>query len=302
MNSINEKRVRLDWGWLEAFQSVATHGSLTAAARASGLSQPTLSRHIAALEKSLQLTLFDRTSRGLALAPAGRELLEHANTMLDAANRFSLHAEGQAQAIEGTVRITASEVVAAFLLPEIVTTLQRDEPLIQIEIVASDESGNLLQREADIALRMYQPTQQDVITKKLGFIDICMYASNDYINTHGAPTELEEFNQHALIGEDSKNQIIDGFAGVGIGLTHADFGVRVDNQLVAWELCKAGSGIGFMQKGVGDECDRVSTLLDGAIVAKLPVWLTAHAELRTSRRIARVFEYLADNFRVDSRD
>jgi len=273
--------------------------TLSAAARASGLSQPTLSRHIAALEHSLKLTLFDRTSQGLTLAPSGRELLEHANTMLEAANRFSLHAEGQTQAIDGTVRITASEVVATYLLPDLITSLQRDEPQIQIEILASDQSGNLLQREADIALRMYQPTQQDVITKKLGHLDLGMYASHDYVKRYGEPQALSDFAEHTLIGEDSNSQIIDGFSKHGVRLARADFGVRCDNQVVAWEMCKAGCGIGFMQKFIGDNCAAVTALLGGAVVGQLPVWLTAHAELRTSRRIARVFEYLGDGFRVD---
>jgi len=296
MNRTAEKAARLDWSWLEAFQSVATHGSLSAAARATGLSQPTLSRHIAALEKSLQITLFDRTSKGLSLAPSGLELLEHANAMLDAAHRFSLHAEGQTQAVEGTVRITASEVVATYLLPSVIAALRRDEPQIQIEIVASDQSGNLLQREADIALRMYQPTQLDVIAKKIGDLDLCMYASEVYIERCGEPKDLSDFSQHALIGEDSNTRIIDGFNEFGVSLSRTDFAVRCDNQVVAWELCKAGYGIGFMQKSIGDESPGVKALLDGTIVGQLPVWLTAHAELRTSRRIARVFEYLGQNF------
>jgi len=302
MNGEMGRAARLDWGWLEAFQSVATHGSLTAASRATGLSQPTLSRHVAALERTLKLTLFDRTSQGLTLAPSGRELLEHANTMLAAAHRFSLHAEGQAQAIEGTVRITASEVVATYLLPSLITELRDLEPQIQIEIVASDESGNLLQREADIAIRMYQPNQQDVITKKLGFVELCMYASEKYISEHGEFSDLEHFNQHEFIGQDSKTQIIEGFQQFGLTVNRQDFGVRCDSQVLAWELCKAGNGIGFILKGVGDACEGVTALLDGAVVGKLPVWLTAHAELRTSRRIARVFEYLGTAFKVDSRD
>jgi len=292
----------LDWGWLAAFQSVATHGSLSAAARASGLSQPTLSRHIAALEKTLKLTLFDRTSQGLSLAPSGQELLEHANTMLAAANRFSLYAEGQTQTIEGTVRITASEVVATYLLPDIVALLQYDEPQIQIEIVASNQSGNLLQREADIALRMYQPTQQDVISKKLGYLELGMYASREYLKRCGEPVEAEDFKRHALIGEDSNTQIIDGFAEFGVRLSRADFNARCDSQVLAWELCKAGCGIGFMQKGIGKHCDAVTALLDDAVVGQLPVWLTAHAELRTSRRIARVFDHISEHFKVDRRD
>lgn len=293
---------RLDWAWLEAFQTVATHQSLSAAARASGLSQPTLSRHIAALERNLGVTLFDRTSKGLTLAPAGLGLIEHADNMLNAANRFTLHAQGHTQRIEGTVRITASEVVSAYLLPPLIEKLRQQEPSIQIEVFASDRTGNLLQREADIALRMYQPTQQEVIAKKLGQLHIGLYASHDYLQRHPAPEQLSDFTHHQLVGYDASDQMIEGYRGAGVELSHHDFDVRCDNQIVAWELCKAGCGIGVMQQQIGHRCSQVTALLDAQPVAMLPVWLTAHAELRTSARIARVYEFISTEFPVDSKD
>ncbi|MEM7259485.1 MAG: LysR family transcriptional regulator [Pseudomonadota bacterium] len=213
MKSGSDKR--LDWAWLEAFQSVAQHRSLSAAARASGLSQPTLSRHIAALEQTLGVTLFDRTSKGLTLAPAGRGLVEHADAMLNAAHRFTLHAQGQTQSIAGTVRITASEVVSAYLLPPLIAKLRQYEPSIQVEIFASNRSGNLLQREADIALRMYQPTQLDVITRKLGQLHIGLYASHDYLKRHPAPGNLHDFTAHQLVGYDANDQMIEGYRSAG---------------------------------------------------------------------------------------
>jgi DNA-binding transcriptional LysR family regulator len=298
-NSLN-KSSRLDWSWLEAFQFVAEHQSLSAASRASGLSQPTLSRHIAALEKTLGTTLFDRSSKGLVLAPAAYGLLEHASTMLEAVNRFSLHARGQTQAIEGTVRITASDVVSAYLLPELIAKLRQEEPSIQVEVFSSDRTGNLLQREADIAIRMYQPTQQDVITKKLGSLRIGLFASCAYIETNGQPTDIADFARHELVGYDSNDQMILGYRAAGINLTHSDFQVRCDNQLVSWELCKAGCGIGVMQEKIGNRCSTVKPLFDGQTVASLPVWLAAHAELRTSARIARVFDFISQNFEVDT--
>ena len=293
---------RLDWSWLEAFQFVAEHRSLSAASRASGHSQPTLSRHIAALERSLGVTLFDRTSKGLVLAPSAIGLVEHAATMLNAVNRFTLHAQGQTQAIEGTVRITASDVVSAYLLPGLVAKLRHEEPSIQVEIFSSDRTGNLLQREADIALRMYQPTQQDVIAKKLGVLHIGLFASFEYLDENGEPEIIDDFNHHTLIGYDSNDQMIEGYRSAGINLVPRDFDVRCDNQIVSWELCKAGCGIGVMQQRIGRQTLEVKALLDDRTVATLPVWLTTHAELRTSARIARVYQFISDNFEVDSWD
>ena len=297
-----ERTARMDWSWLEAFQIVAKSGSLSAAARASGISQPTLSRHIAALEKHLGVTLFDRTSQGLSLAPAGLGLVEHANDMLTAASRFSLHAEGHTRKIEGTVRVTASEVVATYLLPNLIAKLQSAEPQIQIEILASDSSGNLLQREADIALRMYQPKQQDVIAKKLGNLHIGLYASHHYLKTHGEPTELMHIKGHKLIGYDTNPTMIEGYKIAGADLSRFDFNIRCDDQPAGWELCKAGCGIGVMQQCIGNRCDEVKPLFNGQTVHKLPVWLTAHAELRTSARINRVYQFISEHFEVDSQD
>lgn len=247
------------------------------------------------------MTLFDRTSQGLVLAPAGRHLIEHANSMLASAHRFLLTAEGQTQAIDGTVRITASDVVATYVLPPLIRDLRQQEPNIQVEIVASDDTGNLLQREADIAVRMYQPTQLDVITKKVGYLDVGMYASHTYVEAFGEPASVDDFARHQIIGEDTRTAIVEGFAENGVAVSREDFGVRCDDQVVAWELCKAGCGIGFIQQQIGNAEALVVPLLGGQVLGSIPVWLTAHAELRTSARIAYVYDFIAERFPVDHR-
>ena len=175
----------VDWAKLQSFVAVAEHGSLSAAARATGASQPTLSRHIAALEEELGLRLFDRTSEGLVLTASGTEIFDNAEAMNASANQIALIASGRSQEISGSVRLTASDTVARFTLPPILTALRRAEPSIAIELVASNETNNLLKREADIAVRMYRPTQNDVITRKVGELYLGFFASKAYLDQRG---------------------------------------------------------------------------------------------------------------------
>ena len=140
-----------------------------------------MGRHVGALEAELGVRLFERAAGGFELTPTGVELLDHARRMAAAADRLSLVAEGRAEAIAGTIRVTASEIVATYILPEIFTALRRAEPEIEIELVASDRSENLLRREADIAVRMYRPTQTEVFTRKVGDLRLGMFAADSYI-------------------------------------------------------------------------------------------------------------------------
>ncbi len=286
--------MEIDWNRLRAFVGAADAGSLSAAARALAMSQPTVSRYVQALEAELGVRLFDRTKRGLALTETGVELLEHARVMAEAASRLSLAAAGRSEAIAGVVRITASEVVATYALPPIVTELRRIQPEIEVELVASNATDNLLQREADIAVRMYRPEQLDVITRKIGDVPIGAYAAHDYIARAGRPNCLEDLNHHCLVGFDRSDEIIRGFRARGVEVDHRFFAVRCDDHVTCWRLVVAGAGIGFSQVQVGDQEPAVERLLVDEYFTTLPMWLAAHAELKTSRRVRRVFEMLAD--------
>jgi len=147
--------VNFDWNRARAFLVTAEEGSLSAAARALGMAQPTLGRQVDALERELGVTLFQRVGRGLVLTPGGLALLDHVRAMGEAANRVSLSAFGQSQSIEGTICISASETYAAVLLPPIIAKLRLAEPRIKIEIIASHTTSDLRRREADIALRNF---------------------------------------------------------------------------------------------------------------------------------------------------
>lgn len=284
----------LDWDLLQSFVSVSEHGSFSAAARATRGSQATLSRHISALEQQLDARLFDRAVGGVELTKRGIDVLQHVTDMADAAGRLSLAVEGKETAISGTVRITASTIVATYVLPRILAALRVEEPEIDIELAASDKTENLLRREADIAVRMYRPTQPDVFARKVGEFELGIFAARSYLERHPAPITWSEILDHAVIGADRNEAIIEGFKRFGVHIEREFFAFRSDDPVVCWNMVVEGYGLGFNQIQVGEADPRVSQIeLEGEIES-LPVWLAAHSELKTNRRVRRVFDFVAD--------
>jgi DNA-binding transcriptional LysR family regulator len=283
----------LDWTLARSFLAVAETGSLSAAARRLQLSQPTLGRHIAEIEAATGLTLFLRQPRGFALTEAGHDLLPHARAMAEAAARLTLAAAGRDPALNGTVRITASRIVAHHLLPPVLARLRQEEPGIEIELVPSDLSENLLFREADIALRMYRPTQEGTFARHIADLPTALYAARSFLDRHGRPTTTEELLALDFIGFDRDDLILRMMAGFGIKRRREDFPVRCDDQLVYWNLVRAGMGLGGTQCAIGDADPLVERAAPFLQLPALPLWLTAPEALRQTPRIRRVWQFLA---------
>ncbi len=288
------RSVNFDWNRARAFLVTAEEGSLSAAARALGMAQPTLGRQVTALEQELGVVLFERVGRGLALTPSGLELVEHVRAMGDAASRVSLTASGQSQSIEGTIRITTTEVYAAFVLPPIIAKLRPLAPGITIEIVASNAVSDLRRREADIAIRNGRPTDPDLIAKKVKDDLAQLYATPAYLDRIGNPSSLAGFSQADFIGFDDNKPLLDGLNALGFSLTGRNFPVLTGSHLVHWELVKQGLGVGVMPIRTGDTEPLVRRILPTMDPMEVPVWLVAHRELRTSRRVRLVFDFLSD--------
>ena len=287
-----------DWTLLRSFLAVAETGSLSGAARALGLSQPTLGRHIAEIEAALNVTLFARTARGLALSVAGTALAPHARAMKAAAQALSLAAAGLDADISGTVRITASQIMATYILPAILADLRVREPQIEIELVPSDTTENLMLREADIAVRMFRPTQLDLITRHIMDLPLGLYAAKTFLDRVGRPATPDAVLALDLIGFDRSDLMLRMLSGLGVSRTRGDFPVRCDDQVVYWNLVRAGCGIGGMQCLVGDADPLVERVAPFVTLPALPVWLTAAEALRQSPRIRRVFDHLTQGFQA----
>jgi DNA-binding transcriptional LysR family regulator len=285
--------IKFDWNHARAFLVTAEEGSLSAAARAMGMTQPTLSRQVDALEAELGLVLFERVGRGLSLTPSGLELLEQVRGMGDAATRVSLSASGQSQAIEGPICITASEVYAAFLLPPIITKLRAIHPGIEVEIVASNTPIDLRRREADIAVRNMASTQPDLIVKKIRDDFAHLYAAQSYLRAIGNPASEAELEPAEFLGFANTDVLIEGLNAHGLNVTKRNFPIICDNHLVQWELVKQGAGIGVITENIGGREPLVRRVLPGMKPIIVPMWLVSHRELTTSKRVRTVFDFLA---------
>jgi DNA-binding transcriptional LysR family regulator len=278
-----------DWTLIRAFLAVAETGSLSAGARVLGTSQPNLGRQVRALESALAVELFHRQPRGLALTAAGERLLPHARAMRDAAGALALSAAGEDARLAGTVRITASVVMSVFHLPPLIAALRREEPRIEIELVPSDTTSNLHFREADIALRMFRPTQLDLVTRHLGDIPLTFCAARDYLVRRGTPRRAEDLAAHDLVGYDRSPLLEEGFRQGGLDVGRAGFATRCDDNMAYFALVRAGCGIGIAQTTLVTADPDLVALDLGVAVPHLPLWLTAHEATRTTPRVAHVW-------------
>jgi DNA-binding transcriptional LysR family regulator len=286
------RSVKFDWNRARAFLVTAEEGSLSAAARALGMTQPTLSRQVDALEDELSLILFERVGRGLILTPSGLELLEHVRGMGEAASRVSRAASGQSQSIEGSISIAASEVYSAFLLPPIIEKLRHEYPAILVEIVASNVSSDLLRREADIAIRNVASSQPDVITKKIRDDEGYFYAAHSYRAKIGDPQSFADLQNADFLAFANNEPMINAFNALGLKVTERNFPIICDNHLVQWQLVKQGVGIGGITKDIGDAEPLVCRIVPDMPPIFVPMWLATHRELNTSKRVRTVFDFL----------
>jgi len=244
-------------------------------------------------QKELGIVLFERAGQGLVLTPSGLELLEHVCAMGNAANQVSLTASGQTQNIEGSICISASEVYAVYILPPIIANLRGIEPKIQVEIIASNETSDLRRREADIALRNFQPTQPDLIAKKIKKVSARFYASTKYLQHIGKPKSTNDLEHADFIGFANTGMLINSLKEMGLNLTKKNFPLLTENYITHWELVKQGLGIGIMPEEIGDIEPLVQRALPDFPPIIFPIWLTTHRELRTSRRVRIVYDLLA---------
>lgn len=290
--------VGFDWNRMRAFLATAEEGSLSAAARALNCSQPTIGRQVSALEDELGVVLFERVGSRLELTPGGVDLLRHAEAMRDAAAGASLTASGRSEAIEGSVCLSVGEHFAATVLPAIIERLRAEEPGIEIEIVASNEASDLRRREADIAFRSQapgqaglSPSQPDLIAARLGALSSGFYASPAYLDRIGRPRTKADLSWAYFIDFDDSGAYRAYLNQLGFGLSPRHFPVRAESHLVQWALAKSGVGVAATLELIGEADPDMERILPDFAMER-SMWLVTHRELKTSRRIRRVFDFL----------
>ncbi|GAA6199835.1 LysR family transcriptional regulator [Aquicoccus sp. SU-CL01552] len=291
---MNWSSIRFDWNQARAFLVTAEEGSLSAAARALGMTQPTLGRQVAALEERLGVQLFDRTGRALQLTEAGLELLEQVRHMGEAAGQFSLIATGQSEAIEGHVTITAGDITAALILPPALIRLSREAPGITVEVVASNEVQNLRRREADIAIRHLRPDQPDLIARKLRQEEARCYATGAYLARYGEPTDPGNLNGAYFAAFEPLGRFVTEMQARGLVLSRDNVRVSSASGMVLLEMIRRGEAIGVLTPTIAAHVPGARPILPGFTPIPVPSWLVSHRELRTNRRIRLVFDLLVE--------
>lgn len=291
-----------DWENQRAFLAVWQEGSLSAAARQLGVAQPTVRRRLEALEAALGVTLFTRSPSGLTPTAAAHELGRHAEAMAYAADAFTRAASGGSEGVTGTVRISASDVVGAEVLPPILAGLQTRHPGLAIELMLSNKAQDLLRQEADIAVRMFRPTQAAMVIRPVGRIRVGFYATPAYLAAHGAPASLEDLSRFALIGPDRDRQTLAALQAAGLPATPGDFQFRADSQLAQLAAIRAGIGIGICQSGLARRSPQLVEVLPGRLDIGLDTWIVMHEDLRRVARVRAVFDHLVEELAAYARE
>ncbi|MCI4664636.1 MAG: LysR family transcriptional regulator [Neomegalonema sp.] len=283
------------WDLCRSFLAVLREGSLSAAARRLQLTQPTVARHINMLEQALGGgSLFTRSPQGLAPTERAARLRSYAEAMEAAASAMARSAANDEKALSGVVRIAASDVIGAEVLPAILATLRQDYPQLHFEIALSNASANLLSREADIAVRMVRPRQQALLAKPVGEIVLGLHAHPEYLARFGAPQSLDELRNHAMIGVDKDHNAALLISNAPLPLKDLNFAYRCDNQIAHLSMLRAACGIGLCQVGLAKRTPQLVRLFADQVAIPMETWITMHEDLRRDRRMRLVFDRLHD--------
>lgn len=292
MNTMAESEP--NWEWYRTFLSVLETGSLSAAGREMGLTQPTVGRHIEQLEVALGLKLFIRSFDGLSPTDAALELKPYATGIAATSAALRRVASSHGKEVRGTVRLTASEIISVEVLPPILTQLRRRHPGLRIELVMSNRADDLLQREADIAVRMFKPAQDALVARRLGSIELGLHAHRRYLAAHGVPKSIDALADHTLIGFDQENAYVRKALEQFPWLARASLAFRADSDLAQLAAIRAGFGIGICQVALAARDDALVHLLPGKFSFKMETWVAMHEDLRASRRCAVTFAALVE--------
>jgi DNA-binding transcriptional LysR family regulator len=283
-----------NWQWWQYFLTISEQGSLSKAANELGVSQPTLSRQLLAMESQLGQTLFDRSTQGLKLTSFGQGLLEECQHMQVSALRLQRLADGQSHILSGRIRLSANELIALYYLPNILPEFLDTYPQLSVEVEVSNRASSLDKRDADVAIRMFPPTQLDLIARHLFDLPLGFYASQEYVEKYGYPKSLEELFKHRLLGYDRDKQFEDGAQKMGWDVKNEDFKFRTDFMPMHLEMAKRAGGIVGTHKALCERNDMI--FIDAGIdLPSLPIFLVCHRDVQHNKRIRVMVDFLAEH-------
>lgn len=290
----------VDWNLLKSFLAIMEAGSVLGAAKKIGGNQPTLSRHIAELEEKLGVVLFERTARGLKPTAIAHLIFPSVHEMALSSQKIAFSIMQSNQSLRGVVRISCSQVMATFLMPPLMIEFRKIHPDIKIDLVSTNHISNLLNREADIALRFIRPEQHSLIAKKLCDLHFGAYATKNYLSSIGVEIDksryltLSEIFQFDVIGLDKEMSLIDVLSASGLQVEKEMFAFKTDDHVAGIHLVSHGGGIGFMPKYVASQFEQMQSVLDDTLQQSLPMWLVTHREIRDAPLIRLVYDFLGE--------
>jgi len=280
------------WDLFRSFLAVMDEGSLSAAARRLGLTQPTLARHVDQLEEHAGAALFVRTRHGLSPTPTALRLTPLARTMAATAGALTRAAHGRDEEVEGVVRLAASDAIGVERLPPILAALRRTHPRLTIELTLSNAVEDLLRREADIAVRMTAPTQASLVARRLPSIALGLHARRDYLERRGTPTSRADLARHDLIGFDRETPMIRAIQARFPELARSAFALRTDGDLAQLAAIRAGFGVGVCQVPIARRDPNLVRVLADEVEIEMGMWIVTHEDLRRDPRVRAVFDAL----------
>lgn len=283
-----------NWQWWQFFLVIAKQGSLSKAAEFLGLSQPTLSRQLQAMEKKYGQVLFDRSTQGLSLTEFGRKLLDECEEMQTSADRLQRLVAGHTHTLSGRVRLSVNELIALYHLPKIIPLFMEKYPDVSVEIEVSNLATNIDKRDADVAIRMFQPTQMDLICRHLFDIPLGFYASKKYLEDNGTPKNAADLLKYRVIGYDRSLLFEEGSKNIGLKVKNENFNLRTDFAPLHIALASNHGGIIVTYKDVSEAAGLVEIDLDVAVPPQ-PVYLVCHRDVQHNKRIRALMDYLAEN-------
>ncbi len=280
------------WDLWRAFDAAMEERTLSGAARRLGVTQPTLGRQIEALEESLGFSLFVRSQKGLSPTEAALGVAPLARNMAATAEAILRTAKGGQEQDAGSVRLSAPEIVSHKILPGMIADFCAEYPRIDVELRVSNAVDNILAREADIAVRMVEPSQQALVSRKIGDVEIGLYAHRSYIERNGMPLSIDDAPDHRLIGYDTLGYPMEHARQLGFDMIRSDFSLRTDNDIVQNELIMAGAGIGGMAKSFAEGHPDLVPVMHNQFCLTLGMWLVMHEDMRDAGPTRLLFDFL----------
>lgn len=290
---MNWTALNFDWNQARAFLVTAETGSFSAAARALNMTQPTLGRQVAGLEEALDIVLFERIGRKLALTPAGQDMLVHLRAMGEGAIGASMTAQRRSEVLTGEVCVSVTDIFAIYTMPQIMAELRQIAPQVQIKVLAANTLSDLQRREADIAVRHVAPTQPDLIARKLRSSLGHLYASRDYLARYGPIRTPADLSRAEIIGMDDTQELLTFLQKWGLPVTADNLSISGDSGVACWEFARRGLGIMPMTRDVAMFFPEMEVVLPQLEPVDVPYWLTVHRELHSAKRIRLVYDHFA---------